>query len=143
MDKLDELIQASKQDAQPNKDFVNQVMQQIDASQSADNSFWHRLWRHKPILAGSLALLVIIAVLGFQFSGLSTNQTKSTSKPITSTSTKPLSSQTAGVQAAANTSDLQSDLNAVSAGLNKGSQNLNNANSTVNDQQNEISVPTS
>ncbi len=91
-----------------------------------------------------LAILVILgiaaagyAVWAHQYKPTATNQTVSQS-PVTKTTTTPATTTTPS----STITGLSNDLNAIGSGLAKENADQNSVNTAVNDQQNEIQVPT-
>ncbi|HSW77384.1 MAG TPA: hypothetical protein VLG36_01125 [Candidatus Chromulinivoraceae bacterium] len=134
MDKFDEMIKKSKPIYQPkNTNFVEKTMTQIKP-QSSRKAWNLKLWT--PIIAGGFAVLI----LGFVFvpklwqtNTPTTENTQVTTQPDTTAQQTPAT--------AVSNTDLQSDLGNISGSMNQESSDQSNANSALNDNQQQIAVP--
>lgn len=147
MDKLDELLTKSKTNPSEiqSKDFTNRVMAQIDPSNVKSKRGRTRIWSLGLATSLALALVVVLSVFGIK-------HLDNSSKPPTTASSSTTTSPPNGTQATGSSGStsgssygagLDTTLDSLNSSLSSGSQNLSNANSAVNDQQQEISVPTS
>jgi len=134
MDKFDEMIKKSKPIYQPkNNNFVEKTMTQIKPQ--SNRKAWNlKLWT--PIIAGGFAVLV----LGFVFvpklwqtSTPTTENTQTTTQPDTAAQQTPAT--------AVSNTDLQSDLGNIDGSMNQESSDQSNANTALNDNQQQIAVP--
>lgn len=144
MDKLDDDINKLKKIHQPRASFVADTMKNIRElpmhSQKPARKTW--IFVLSPILA--------VFILFFAFSNLLHHSATTTNNsPNSSTTSSTQSNQTPSTQPTTATivpgtddASLQADLNSVNTSITKSQQSLDNANSAINDQQNQIAVPT-
>lgn len=99
-------------------------------------------------LVESVLILVIVAILAFTGWYVYHARQNSNKNLSSAASTGQTESQTPGaansttLSSGTDNSSLQSDLNSIGASQNQAAGDSNSANGAVNDQQNEISVPT-
>lgn len=131
MDKFDKIISASRKDISPSKNFVDNVMAAI-SPRAPTKVHWFSATR-LALLTSSLAAVAVLVLVGTKLA-----------EPTAKTATSPGSGGSASI--AYNSSDdnatLASDLTAISNNLTSESQNLSSSTGSVNDQSQEISVPT-
>lgn len=135
MDKLDKTIKESKYNFLPDKNFVDLVMKRVEASQPKQFS-WLGYW---PAFAGGTMAVMLLAVF-VVLRPFSSNQTFGNTKT-------PIASQIANNQSQPSqdgndNSSLNASLNDINNGLSQGDKNLNNTDATINDQNQQIAVPT-
>ena len=139
MDKFDEIIKNTQQKINPSETFVDATMHQIDNRQI------HKRWNLKiwaPTLAGALAVLIVLFITlvpGNNNTPKSSSQTKSTTtQKQTTTQPGTVITPPAGTDDAS----LQNNLNNIQSAINQENTDQNSATSTINDNQQEITVPT-
>lgn len=137
MDKFDQTIKNAKQEITPATTFVDTTMGKITNKQ-VKNRWNVKLWA--PVL-GSLAVIVIVfAILS---SGSNTFSSKTpTSKPSKTTSGSSQTSNSTPAAAGTDNSSLANYLDGVASSINQENTDQNSANQSVNDSQQEITVPT-
>lgn len=134
MDKFDCAVKNAQQEYKPSDNFVETVMQQINA-QNPKHRRSFKLW--SVMLAGGLAAVVIIFLVApFGYNKL-TNNTASNS-PGQSSQAASSSSLPAGISNAG----LTGDLNSINSSMSQENADQNAANTTLNDQSQEIAIPT-
>jgi hypothetical protein len=151
MNKFDESIKNARAAYEPRTDFVSSTMKQV-ASRQPRHRYSVRLWA--PVLAGGLAVIALLFV-AMPFGGHTTSNnmpatsviTTKTKTPTTTTTpptttTTPATTTQPVVPAGTDDASLQSDLNDVSAAQSQEDNDQGNANSALNDSQQEIAVPT-
>ncbi len=151
MSKFEHQIKNSKHIYTPTDDFVAKTMAKI-AKRQPGNRSWHlKIWL--PIMAGGLAVLVLLILPTHQNAAKQLNispASQSTTKPQSSnanTTTAPTSqstSQPASGSAGSGTDNasLNSELNSISGSMGQESKDQQAANNALNDNQQEINVPT-
>lgn len=130
MDKFDEIIKHARADIAPSARFVDDTMHKImreAPSAKRNRGFMHWL----PLAAGAAA--VIAVVFAFSLHG---------GKQAPSTGTSTLATTSPGIAAGSDNASLAGDLSSVQSSLNQESTDQNSANQAINDQQQEIAVPT-
>jgi uncharacterized membrane protein len=131
MNNFEQSIKDAQDTHQPSPDFINRTMQQISEQQPKARKRWTiKLWI--PALAGGLA---IIAVIFFAFPSPATAP-KAPVIHVANTSTVPIAAGT-------DNASLESDLNSVQGSMSQENTDQNSANTAINDNLYEISVPTS
>ena len=142
MDKLDDDIKSSQKNYNPSSDFVETTLQQINNQhQTAHRRF--KVWI--PTLAGALVLLAIFIIIplhdnnksGGVFEGPSSSKSSSIQSYPTSQAAANGSSANG-----TNNASLTSDLNSVNNSISQESSDQSSANSALNDQSQEIALPT-
>jgi hypothetical protein len=135
MDKFDESIKNSQQTIEPKPDFVDQTMNRIN-KKSVSKGFRYKLWL--PIAAGvAVVLLIIFIALPSSTNDASLNKANSVAN-----STPQTEKVATAVAPGSDNASLQNDLNGVQTAFNQESADQNGANSTLNDSQQEIAIPT-
>ena len=141
MEKIDQHIKESAQAHEPNPRFVADTMQKIEAA-GAPRKRWLN-WKVLAPAAGGVAVVAMaVMILAPHFNGTAANTT-----PAGNVKTKTdLQSQTA-VNAPidpANTTDtaLDNDLGSVQASLSQSASDQGAADTSINDSQQQISIPT-
>jgi hypothetical protein len=140
MDKFDDLIKNAKKLYEPRKDFVDTSMEKIN-NQHSKRHFRIKLWA--PVLAGGLAVIALLFIV----LPLGNNNSPSKEKLSSKTSSVPTqavaSSNTNGsVAAGTDNASLTSDLNSINGSIGQENSDQGKANSALNDQSQEITVPT-
>ena len=141
MDKIDQSIKEARQMHEPNAEFISSTMQKVEAI-GVPKRQWYS-WKVLAPVAG-VAGVVLVGIVMFtpHFGGATANTTTSGN---THAGTD-IQSQTA-VNAPidpANTTDaaLDGDLSSVQASLAQSSSDQSAADASVNDSQQQISIPT-
>jgi hypothetical protein len=137
MDKFDQIIKNAKRNVEPSTDFVDATMTKI-TNHRVKKHWAIKLWA--PILVGGLAAVVLLFVT---LSPGSTTYSFKTS-PSKTKNSSGTSSQVASATEAAGTDNaaLDSYLSGVQGSMNQENSDQNDANSYINDSQQEITVPT-
>ena len=134
MDKFDQAIKNAQKDSKPTSDFVERTMNQI-GKHSKKRGWSPKIWL--PALAGSLA---VIAVLVLTIAPLSHTLKSSTQNP-QPTQSQPVASS-GSATSGTNTASLTNDLNGINSAINQENNDQSSANNALNDQSQEITIPT-
>jgi hypothetical protein len=145
MDKFDQTIKDAQEAHEPSEHFVDDTMKQVMEQKTVGSEKKRvnfRLW--VPIAAGVVIVLALVFVL---LPSAKTNAPGSSSK--TNVATTGMTSGTSGEKAESATipsgtsnADLASDLSNVQGAINQENTDQSSANSALNDQSQEITVPT-
>lgn len=169
MDKFDTLISQSKHDITIDEQFVNNVMTRIKSERKKPLLRFNFSLFSFPLVAGAMVVLVLlIAAASLTFSNVSSStkasqaNVLSVGKGLTNSTPNSVNApQNSGTIASAvspasasspsttgSTSEgtddasLDADLNSIDSGVSQSSQDLTTAQSGLNDQAQEITVPT-
>lgn len=145
MDKLDENIANAKPlSRSPSPSFVAAVMDKIE---SRPKPATRKIWIKG--LASAFAVLAILAVSWLGFGGSSntgSNQLNNSSNGTAPTTLRGISNQpsvASSLPSGTTNADLQNDINQIQSTINRENANQGGANTTLNDSNSEIQVPTS
>ncbi len=140
MDKLDQNIEEAKETHEPSPTFVPSTMNKVEAVGTPKKRLGWKLWA--PV-GGVVAVAAVVAIILIPHLGSTTANTTTGSTTPSSTTTSP-QAPTATPIDPTNTSDsaLNSDLNSINASLSQSSNDQSAVDSSVNDNQQQITVPT-
>jgi len=141
MDKIDQQIKESAQIYEPKQEFVETTMQKVEAV-GVPKKRWLN-WKVLTPTAGAVAVMVVaVFVFAPHFNG-STANTTPTGSIKTSANMQSQTAVNAPIDPT-NTTDtaLDGDLGSIQASLTESSSDQNTANSSINDSQQQISIPT-
>jgi hypothetical protein len=141
MDKFDETIKNARETHEPSEHFVEDTMQHVMNQQPPEHtkSRGFRLW--VPIAAGAVIVIALVFVL--LPSGKSKAPGSSGATNVATTGGTPtISSASGALPSGTSNADLASDLSSVQSSMNQEGTDQNSANSALNDQSQEITVPT-
>lgn len=144
MDKFDQAIKNAMKPTEPSPDFVNKTMAQIEAGHKHRVLSW-KVWA--PALSGALVLLVVVLVALPSSTPMRLNSNKSSVSSGSTAKSSPASSgsvptKTVSLPAGSDDASLASDLNGIGSAINQEASDQNSANSALNDQSQEITIPT-
>lgn len=141
MDKFDESIRNAKESYQPTNTFVEGTMKQISGLSTKKQKFF-KLWL--PAFAGGFAVVALLFVFVPALFGRGSSASTTTNETSSSSSQSSQSGQTSqGTQAAGtDNASLSSGLDGVNSAMNQETSDQTNADSALNDQSQQISVPT-
>lgn len=145
MDKLDQNINEAKDTHEPSPEFVPTTMHKVEAvGTPKKRRFGWKVWA--PLGGGAVVVAGIIAfILVPRMNSTTANTTTGAATSNTSAQTPSSIQTTTGTPIdPTNTSDaaLNSDLSSIKASLNQSSSDQSAADSSINDNQQQISVPT-
>lgn len=141
MEKIDQHIKESAQAHEPNPQFVADTMQKIEAV-GTPKKHWLN-WKVLAPAAGGVAIVVLAVVtLAPHFTGTTAN-TAPTGNVKTKADLKAQTAVNAPIDPA-NTTDtaLDNDLSSVQASLSQSASDQGVADSSIDDSQQQISIPT-
>lgn len=140
MDKIDQHIRESAQAHAPNSQFVTATMQKIEAL-GAPKKHWLNWKMLAPAVGGVAVVAVAVIVFTPHVSSPVANTTLTGSK--SGADVKSQAAVSAPIDPT-NTTDaaLDSDLGSVQASLSQSSSDQSAADSSINDNQQQISIPT-
>lgn len=136
MDKFDKTIKQAQQQYEPREDFVAMTMRHITGSKTRKHwgfTFW------APVLAGGLAVITLVFVM---LPSGGHNPTQHGGTTGTGSSGQSSAPQTTAMSSGTSNADLASDMNTVNGAMNQENADQNSANSALNDNSQEIAVPT-
>lgn len=143
--KFDQSIKEAQETYEPKPDFVANTINQLPSN--IPKKHWGiKLWA--PALVGTLAVLAIIFVAvpigDHKTASKSTLLTTSTKTPASATTSSTSNNTTVASATPASTDNtsLQNDINGVQSSINQENTDQASATSTINDSQQEITVPT-
>lgn len=147
MDKFDESIKNAKVAYEPSSNFVERTMQKI-TGRRLKRRWSLKLWT--PVMAGGVALIAIVIILplgSHTTTGSNTssgNSTTNQGQPAPSAQSAQSTTNASGSTAAGtdNTS-LTNDLNSIDSSTSQESKDQSAANNAMNDQSQEVTIPTS
>lgn len=139
MDKLDQNIENAKQTHTPSPEFVPSTMNRVESvGAPKKRRLGWKLWA--PI--GGIAVIALVATVLLLPHGTTPTTNNSSTTPTTNTTAN---TQSTGAPINPNdTTDaaLTSDLNSINASMNQASNDQSAADSSINDSQQQITVPT-
>jgi hypothetical protein len=144
MDRFEESIKGAQENYEVQGDFVEDTMGRI-VKRQPKRRFSIRIWA--PALAAAVVVVVILIIAlpgGGSKQAANSAALKTASKINTQ---QPAKQSTASTVASATPSgtdnaSLENDINSVQSSMNQENTDQNSANSTINDSQQEIAVPT-
>lgn len=140
MDKIDQQIKESAQIYEPKQEFVETTMQKVEATGAPK-----KRWLNWKVLTSTAGTVTVVAIAIFVFVPHSNSPTASTT---TGGSKAEIDSQSQTAVNApinpTNTTDtaLDSDLSSVRASLTQSSSDQSTADNSINDNQQQVSIPT-
>ncbi len=140
MDKFDQSIIDAQESHEPSGQFVDNTMREIGNHQpEVKRGFKMHFWI--PVAVGGVVVVVLVFAL---LPSGKTNAPGTTGKSSVATTGSPTKEQqqSGTVPAGTDNANLASDLNSVQGAMNQESTDQNGANTALNDQQQEITVPT-
>jgi len=129
MDKFEQQIKDSKPEIEPSGDFKAQTMAKIEEVPKKRFGF------NKYLPVGLGAVLVLIVALVLVVPSLKSNTSSTNNSGAATQSTAPASTN-------ADLTSLNNDLSSIGAGLNQENSDQSFANTALNDNQQQITVPT-
>jgi hypothetical protein len=140
MDKFDQIIKNARETYEPNEHFVEDTMEEVTQQQPEQKkSRGIRFWI--PIAAGAAVVIVLVFVLlpGGKAKAPGSVGTSNVATTRAATGSQP---EPTTVPAGTSNADLVSDFASVQSAMNQENTDQNSANSALNDQSQEITVPT-
>jgi hypothetical protein len=134
MDKFEQQIVNAKKPYEPSTNFVEETMEQLK------NEKPRRRWNIKvwaPALVGTVAV-VAIAFIAWPKPANTTDSTNTSDQAQTSQGTQSKSAAATGSDDAS----LNNDLNSIQGSINQAATDQNGAENAVNDNQQQVTVPT-
>ncbi len=139
MDKLDQNIENAKQTHAPSPEFVPSTMNQVEAAgMPKKRRLGWKLWA--PI--GGIAVIALVATVLLLPHGTTPTTNNSSTAPTTNTTANTQSTGTPINPNDTTDAALTSDLNSINASMNQTSNDQSAADSSINDSQQQITVPT-
>jgi hypothetical protein len=136
MEKFDEIIRDAKQEYNPKKNITENIMKEISTRKKPRKSLATK------ILGSSLAGGVVVALFIILALPVLNNRSNTTpSSPVSQPKTS--SSQSVTPPAGTDDTSLNNDLDGINSSMNQESSDQGNADSSINDSSQEITVPSS
>jgi cytoskeletal protein RodZ len=144
MDKFEQSIREARRNHEPAHDFVNSTMQLLQTKHS------RKRWSLRllvPIVAGAVVIVIVLVVFVIRPGSVGNNSKSQSSNQFAQNSgqSQDSDSPSNGQSSAADTSNssLRNELNGIQSTINQENTDQSSANSSLNDSQNQITIPTS
>jgi hypothetical protein len=141
MDKFDESIKNARETHESSEHFVEETMQAV-MNQQPDQKKTHGIRFWLPIAAGAVVVIALVFIFLPTAKSSAPGNANKTNVASTGSSAPASSAAPTAVPAGTSNADLASDLSNVQGAMNQESNDQSSANSALNDQQQEITVPT-
>jgi hypothetical protein len=142
MDKFDQTIKNAHEAYEPKEQFVDNTMHEVMDQQMGSKKEWRgfRLWA--PVAAGTVVVIALVFVLLPGSTAPSTAKNGATNNTGKTTASANEQAESDTVPSGSGNASLASDLSSVQGAMSQEGADQNSANSALNDQQQEITVPT-
>ena len=141
MDKFDARVSRARETYKPSPGFVDQTMEEVRKHKIHRRRFGLRMW--VPAVAGTVALLAIAVILVPKPAPASVADGSKTSLSAKKAAVAPTTTSSTSITDGTDDASLNGDLTSVESSMNQSANDQSDVDSSVNDNQQAINIPTS